>query len=300
MRRLIAATAGLALTLALPGCARPAGVDGDLVDDWPPMPRAQTPVPVVGVCYAEAYTAVWSGDFDPVDCRTRPHKTETGYVGAVTGTAAASATPPGLDSPAMVDAYDRCQRGASAYLGGDWHTAIVGLGLVLPDAAAWTGGARWFRCDLVHYTDPDSTAIVPRGTLRGDLAGPRTAGYGCLAVTTDRDRTRVLSPKPVDCARPHAAEFAGTLTAPAGPWPADDATRQQMLRQGCKAVVAAFLGYAGPGEWHNTQLGWWELGWEETQWKLGDRTTQCFAFAYTRSGTVVGSVRGIRDRAPQG
>jgi putative regulator of septum formation len=191
-------------------------------------------------------------------------------------------------------------QGASDYLGGDWHGATVGLGLVLPSAGAWTGGARWFRCDLLHYSDPDATSVIDHGTLRGDLAGPHTAAYGSLAVTTDGGRKHILTSKPIGCDQPHGAEFAGTYTAPDVPWPSDDTRRETMLSQGCEGVVAHFLGYSAISQWHNDKVGWWELPWDETQRALGDRTTQCFAFAYTSSGTVVGSVKGIRDQTPNG
>jgi hypothetical protein len=299
MRRWGGLAVGLAAAVVLSGCGKPPGVDGDPVDDWPAMAKAKVGVPVAGACYAQPYSKVWYGDFDPVDCATRQHQTETAYVGTFSGADAARSQPPGDESPLLPKLYAQCQRSASDYLGGDWHTAMVFLGLVLPSGGAWSGGARWFRCDLVHLADPDGTSVVETGTLKGDLTGPRTAAYGCLTVTTDSERN-VLSERPIDCAKPHAAEFAGTFTAPDIPWPAAAATRERLEDNGCVEVVAKFLGFAGARQWDNSAVGWWEQSFDEDQWKLGDRTVQCFAYAFTRSGNFVGSVKGIRGRTPKG
>ncbi|HEY2674882.1 MAG TPA: septum formation family protein [Rugosimonospora sp.] len=299
MRRTFALATLLAVAFALTGCARPPGVDGNLTNGWPAMSKAKVAVPVAGVCYPWPYDAVWHGDFDPVDCATAQHQTETAYVGTFTGADAGRSDPPADDSPALPGLYAQCQKGASDYLGGDWHTAMVFLGLVLPSDEAWAGGARWFRCDLVHLSDPDGTSVVEQGTLKGDLSGPRTAAYGCLDVTTDGQKN-VLSERPIDCAKPHGAEFAGTFTAPNVPWPSSAASREKLEDNGCVEVVAKFLGYANSDQWDNPAVGWWELSFDEDQWALGDRTVQCFAYAFTKSGSFVGSVKGIRGKTPKG
>jgi hypothetical protein len=290
------------VTLAAAGCSRPRGVDGDLVNNWPAMPAAKTGVPVVGACYDQPVSEVWFGDFSPVDCATTEHLTETVYVGTFTGSQAARSAPPDPDGTGagLAPQYAQCQQAATAYLGGDWHTALLGLQLVHPSDPAWRVGARWFRCDLVRYADPDQHDTAEAGTLKGDLAGARRSAYGCLTVNTDKDRQQVLSSAPVDCAKPHGAQFAGTYTAPDLPWQPDDAAREKIEDNGCEAVVSKFLGFASLSQWSNPALGWWELGFDETQWALGDRTVQCFAFAFTRSGTMVGSVKGIRNTTPKG
>jgi hypothetical protein len=262
------------------------------------MPEAKIAVPVAGACYLK-YTQVWYGDFTTVDCAGAGHQAETAFVGTFTGDDSTRSTPPRQDSPALPGLYDQCQQGATGYLGGDWHTASVWLGLVLPSDGAWKGGARWFRCDLLRYADIFQTTVVDHGVLRGDLSGARSTAYGCQNTTSDKDR-HLLTAQPAACDQPHTSEFAGTFTAPNVPWPADQAGREKMLDNGCQPVVATFLGYASVGQWRNQSVGWWSHDWDEDQWKLGDRTTQCFAYAYTRSGMFVGSVKGIRDQTPKG
>jgi Septum formation len=305
MRRWAAALTALGALVALAGCAGlPAGVDGNLTNNWPAMPEAKVAVPLAGACYTGQYVypgrsvRVWTGDFNPVDCATT-HYSETAFVGTFTGADAQRSTTPDIDGPAMPGIYDQCRKEAATYLGGDVDTALIWLQLQVPTNAAWRGGARWFRCDLVRLTDPFGTAWVDHGSVKGDLSGQRTSAYGCLVTTEEKDRT-ITDAKPIDCAQPHAAEFAGVFTAPNVPYPTDKTTRDRMLDAGCEAVVATFLGYSSVNEWRNAAVGWWELNWSEDQWKLGDRTTQCFAYAYTKSGKFVGSVKGIRNQTPKG
>ncbi len=300
MRRAVAAVVALGAAVALAGCAgRPPGVDGDLTNGWPAMPQATIIVPAVGACYLTHYAFTGNGEFDVVPC-VGTHYVETAYVGAFTGPDAQRAQPPAIDSPALPPIYAQCQKGATDYLGGDWHTAYVDVDIVVPDENAWRGGARWFRCDLVHFTGPFHNAIAEKGALKGDLSGPRTAAIGCLSTTLDKAKQTVLTATPIDCGQPHAAEFAGTFTAPDVPYPTDRTAREKMEDNGCESVVASFLGFSGVSQWQNSSVGWWELNWSEDRWALGDRTTQCFAYAFTKSGTFVGSVKGIKNQTAKG
>ena len=301
MRRAVAASIALSAIFALAGCAgRPPGTDGDVTNGWPAMPQAKITVPVVGLCYVTHYVGTGSGDVGVAPCATETHYVETAFVGAFTGADAQRSEPPAYGSPALPGIYPQCQKGADDYLGGDWHTAYVEVGIVVPDKEAWRGGARWFRCDLTRFSNLEEVAVVDHGVLKGDLAGPRTAAIGCVTTIVDKSTNNVISSTAVDCATPHAAEFAGTFTAANVPFPADKAGRDKMLKDGCTPVVAGFLGYQSVSQWGNQSVGWWAVGWDEDRWNLGDRTTQCFAYAYTKSGKFVGSVKGIKDQAPKG
>ncbi len=287
-----------ALGLALSGCAGlPAGTDGNLTNNWPAMAQAKLTVPAVGACYLSHYDRVGYGDLGVVDC-AQTHYVETAYVGQFTGADADRSSAPPEGSPALPGAYAQCQKGAADYLGGDWHSGMLWLGLVVPSDNAWRGGARWFRCDLVHYSDALDDAIIDHGVLKGDLSGARTSAYGCIASTEDADQT-TLTASPTDCGSPHQAEFAGLYTAPDVPYPTDAAARKKMGQNGCENVVAKFLGYSSPSQWRNQAVGMWWFGFSQAQWNLGDRTTQCFAYAYTKNHQFIGSVKGIKDQAPK-
>ncbi len=305
MRRAVAASIALGAVVALAGCAgRPPGTDGDLTNGWPIMPQAKVPVPVAEVCYPGQYVApgrivrVWSEDVTTVDCATS-HYSETAFVGTLTGADAQRAAVPETDEPAMPAVYDQCGRAASAYLGGDPHTALVRIEVELPTNGAWRGGARGFRCDLVHLSDPFGSYWVSHDSLKGDLTEARVSALACMDTTENPDH-QIETTRVSTCGSPHAAEFAGPLTAPNVPVPAGKAGRDKMLKDGCMPVVAAFLGYQSVSQWHNQAVGWWSPGWDEDEWNRGDRTTQCFAYAFTESGKFVGSVKGIRDQTPKG
>jgi hypothetical protein len=302
MRRRGLGLVALALLVAVAGCSnRSAATDGDLTNHWPAFARADR-APHVGNCYDQVYLAVWYDYYPPVDCRTQGHYLETVYVGAFTAPDADRATPPADGSPALAAAFGQCQQGADAYLGGDWHSATVWLGLVVPDPDAWGGGERWFRCDLTY-----GAVLQPRleervtGSLRGDLTGTRRVAYGCIAGAKD-DTGRLRNPHTVDCAQPHVAEYAGVFTAPASlPIPPGGPAQQELADRGCRATVAAFLGYPSVQDYPNPQvLTWAPQAFDAAHWALGDRAVPCFAYAATPSGTMTGSVRGIHSGPPHG
>lgn len=301
MRPAVAASIAVSAVFALASCSgRPAGTDGDLTNGWPAMPQATIALPVVGACYVTHYVGTGSGDVGVVPCATEAHYVETAYVGAFTGVDAQRTDPPAYDSPAMPGIYPQCQKGADDYLGGDWHTAYVELDIVVPDKEAWRGGARWFRCDLTHYSNMEQVAVVDHGVLKGDLAGPRTSAIGCVTTIVDKSTNEVISSTAVDCASPHTAEFAGTFTAPDVPFPTDSTSRNRMLANGCQPVVATFLGFSDAEQWQNPSVGWWPSGVSPDQWRLGDRAVRCFAYAFTKSGMFVGSVTRIKNQTPKG
>jgi hypothetical protein len=54
-----------------------------------------------------------------------------------------------------------------------------------------------------------------------------------------------------------------------------------------------FLGFANEADLNNPTVGYWSSGFDRTRWELGDRSERCYAYAYTKNKTLVGSVRGI-------
>jgi len=302
MRRWWALVAMAAVALALGGCARPAGVDGDLTNGWPAFARAQTPIPDAGVCYPREYDPTWYGDFDSaVDCKSETHQTETVFVGALTGADADRTAPPLAGSAARKAAYTRCQQAANDYLGDDWQSAKVDLGLVLPDDKAWTGGARWYRCDAIHFQDSDYNTVATSGSVKDGLRGSRPLAVTCLTVTDD-GKNAVTKTDDADCDKPHNGEFAGIYRAADGAWPADENARRKLANNGCEAIVAHFLGYSGDQAISN-YLGWMAQGFNEDQWNLGDRSERCFALAFNgksvNGARIIGSVKGLRGGAPK-
>lgn len=282
--------------VALAGCGKPAGVDGDLVNGWPQFPDAKTPVPVAGSCYTEEYSATWYGDFDPVSCATT-HVTESAYVGTFTDADASRATPPTAGSNARKTAYKTCVSKANDYLGGDWHTAYAWLGMVLPSPAAWTGGARWFRCDLMKTDDAEYHVVNSDSSLKDGLLGEKPLAITCINTTED-SKGNVQGESAASCASPHTAELAGVSEGADTAWPGDTAI-QDKADTACQAVVAKYLGFTD-GRDQNPVVGWLFFWPRQEQWDSGDHTFTCFAYAFTKSGKMTGSVKGLRTKAPKG
>ena len=305
MKRIGAVATAVALALdalVLGGCARPpAGTDGNLTNGWPAMPPAHLVIPVAGTCYANTYsdhsdapliTMSYAGK--SVDCRSADHELETAYVGTFTGPDATTPTPPADDSPALRQAYAACEVNASLYLGGDWHAAPVWLSLVRPFADAWRAGARWYRCELGHMASPlKSFGIISTGSVKDGLRGSRPLAITCL--TAEQISTGEISRSaPADCGTPHQAEFVGFFVAPDGPWPAAD-SGAALGESGCLTAIAHFLGFARLSDMDNPTVGYLDDSFDKQRWELGDRSIRCFAYAYTKNATFVGSVRGIRN-----
>jgi hypothetical protein len=283
----------------LAGCAStPPGVDGDLTNGWATMPVAKVAVPVVGVCYPDRITDTWIGDFTTVPC-TDTHQTETVFVGSYPTGGTAPPTEGGQD---QANAYGQCQKGATAYLGGDYHTGSLELLLLQPSSAAWTGGARWFRCDIVRFSDAHLDTIDrSAGSVKGGLSGSRPLAVTCKTATED-GKGSISSEELTDCAKPHNAELAGLFTPPNLPWQDSETARDDIGSKGCEAVVAKYLGFTGT-EVDNQYLGWEYSDFSQHQWSIGDRTIQCFALGFKgdspNGARFVGSVKGIKGGKPK-
>lgn len=292
----LAAVLCVAVAGALAGCGKPGGVDGDLVNGWPAFAKAVTPTPKVGACYDRDHPAsTWYGPFDTVSC-TASHQEETVYVGAFTGNDAKRAAPPSANSPIRKAVYDQCVNAAKDYLGGDWHTAYVWLGLVLPSAAAWRGGARWYRCDLLPTADVEYTTTSISTSAKDGLRGSKPLAITCIN-TIETKSGAVQTETAASCAKPHSAEFVGTSTAPDTPYPGEKSVHDK-AQKACEASVASYMGFS-TSYIANQWVGWLFFWPTQSEWEIGDRSFMCFAYAYTNSKKIVGSVKGLRGGAPK-
>ena len=297
MRRGVVLAAAL-LTLA--GCT-PAGTDGNLTNGWAAFPAATTPTPAVGACYDRPYRPTGTGDFHgAVDCATARHETETVFVGSFTDADAKREAPPLAGSDSRKAAFAKCVTAAHDYLGGDWSDAKVTLGLVVPDDAAWTGGARWYRCDVEQYKDSALQILSYYTSAKGGLTGDRPLAITCITVTDD-GKGSVTDWADTTCDKPHNGEYAGTYTASDAAWPTDVTTRHSLAKSGCESMVAQFLGFSG-NTYQSNYLGWMASGFDVDRWTAGDRSERCYVLAITgstaNSTRILGSVKGLRDGAP--
>jgi hypothetical protein len=266
------------------------------------MPDPAVSVPVAGVCYDQELTAgVASGDQETEGCQLS-HQVETVYVGSFTGDDAQRASPPPIGGPARAAAYAGCRKGAVDYLGDDYHTGMLRMDLVLPTPAAWTGGARWYRCDVVRFTNALANQVeYGSGSVKDGLRGARLLALTCYTHTVNSDGTDEEDIS--SCDRPHNSELAGLYTAPDIPWPDDQTARENLGFKGCDAVVGAYLGFTS-GHDESPYLGYAISLFDQSQWALGDRTIRCSVIGLKNNSPnnvrFIGTAKGLGAKKPQG
>ncbi len=290
MRRWLTGIAlGTVVTLALAGCTTPAGIDGDLSDDWAPMAAAEVFTPDPGTCHTQVLDVGYVGAYDPVAC-DQPHRVETLHVGALTSDD--GATPPAVGSAPMRTAFTECNRQVRTALGADWRSARVWLSVVFPSPAAWGGGARWFRCDVTELRGLDNPDPVLRKTsMAGALSGTSPLQHGCFNAKTSGDK--VTEMVAVKCTARHRAEFVGVWTAPKGSYKAflDNADR---AHRACRSLIAKF---AKLPDDNNVQYRAGTIFYHpaEDDWRNGNRGVQCFLWSSER--VLTRSMKGAGSRA---
>ncbi|SDZ35941.1 Septum formation [Asanoa ishikariensis] len=273
--------AGLVATLALTGCGgNPAGVDGDISDDWRPMSEPKPFVPDAEVCHASAVESGYLAAYAPVDCAS-PHMIETVHVGSFTD---AGAKPPKPGEKPYQAAYADCGAKAADYLGGDWRTARLTLSLALPGPEAWQGGSRWYRCDVGETTSLDDTSTAYRSaSLKGALTKAGGLHYGCFTPKISKEVVQEMVAIP--CTKSHRSEFVGIFEAPNKPYKTfiDDG---EAIHKACLNTVAA---YAKLPKDDNLAFRTGTIYYYPTaaEWDQGNRGVKCFSWdsgrTYTRS-----------------
>nr|MDT0656417.1 septum formation family protein [Micromonospora sp. DSM 115978] len=275
-RRLLTATAlaGVA-TLALTGCANPAGVDGVLTDDWAAVAEPVGLVPKAGECHLRFEEVGYLHSYEPVDCG-QSHQAETVHVGEFTGVNAGLAEPPESGSPGMKAARADCEERINEALGGPWRSGPMAVQVVLPSPQGWSGGARWYRCDVAQSRSPeDESVLIRSGSLKGSLAGASDLRYGCFRPTlVDGDVTEMA---PVACTEKHRAEFVGVWDAPAGNYLAFIRNEDKQYRA-CRRLVAKYVKVPDDGDLIY-RTGTIVYPPNRAEWDNGSRGTKCFLWS---------------------
>ena len=292
MRRVLTAVAvGGAAALILAGCGKPAGVDGDLLDDWAALPSPTSFTPPSGTCYAADFAdTAYLSAFDPVDC-SENHRVETVHVGKFEGKAASRSSPPRPGSAEFRQAYAECDAKTEEYVGGAWRTARLWMGVALPSEQAWAGGARWFRCDVTEVTNVEDNGdtATRSASLRDALKEASSPlRLGCYTVKLGRDNA-IDTMTPTDCRKPHNAEFAGVWTADADvSYPRRDADWDR-FHTSCRRVIARYVGLPDDGNLVY-RTGVISLPGASSDWEAGNRGVRCYLWLSGR--TVSSSLKG--------
>jgi hypothetical protein len=263
--------------LALTGCGKPAGTDGNLTNGWAMMPAAKIIVPTAPACYQTSeddLTAVTKWP-DPISCTTA-HNVELIATGQFGGAGGSGANPPASGSPDRATAYADCATKAKTYLGDDWRTGRLDLTLDVPSAQQWDAGARWYRCDVQEYKDLQDYTVVSRSTsVKDGLAPNGPLRLGCMSITQAPGSADIDTILPIACSATHNGEFAGVWDAPAGDYPADADARKNANLQGCRAVVGTYANIPNDANF-TYRTGQVATPFNKASWELGNRGVRCY------------------------
>jgi hypothetical protein len=292
LRTRLGSTAVLGLLgLLLAGCGNPGGVDGNLVNDWTPISAPTGFTPSAETCHLANFAAIGSrATYEEVDCEQK-HRTETVYVGLYPAPAADADTPPADGSAAARDAYRTCDLKTTEYVGAPWRTGRLWIGVTHPTATAWTGGARWFRCDVLEISSiEDDGGLVQRvGTLRDALTLPESPLLlTCYAIKLDSAGAIDTMP-PSSCAAKHNAEFVGVWYAGDLVYPQKD-DQWAKFHDGCRKLIATYTNVPADADLQY-RTGVVSLPGGEDVWTLGDHGVRCYLWLDGSAPTA--SLRGV-------
>jgi hypothetical protein len=277
-----AALAAALITTVLAGCGTPAGTDGDLSDDWRSMPPAQQFTARAGDCHVSAGSNSFLVTYTPVDC-AKTHLVETFHIGTFTGESAARPVPPKAGSAGMRAAFADCDKQAKEFVGGDWRGAWISVEVTPTSPAGWTGGSRWYRCDIFELAQvggalSDSSGPIQRaGSLRDAVKSRSALTYGCM----NQDEWGRL--RPVGCTTAHQYEYAGVWTAPDRSYEA--ATKDNnSTHAACRKVIGRYAKVPIDGNLHYRTGSSYRFPSQEA-WDGGDHGVRCYYWSSGRKIT---------------
>jgi hypothetical protein len=276
MRHRLAILVALSLVL-LAGCGNPGGVDGNLTNSWAAVPVPTSFAPVADSCHLGNFALVGTrATYDEVDCDLK-HRTETVYVGTYPSPAADADEPPAEGSAGSRVAYRACDLKTTEYVGGQWRGARIWAGVTHPSAAAWAGGARWFRCDILEISsiEDDGGLIQRTGSLKDALQEPASPLLlTCYAVKMDTNGAIGTMPAS-SCAAQHNAEFVGVWYAGTkSTYPKTDA-QWAAFHDGCRKLIATYVAVPDDADLQY-RTGVVSLPGGEDVWALGDHGVRCY------------------------
>lgn len=263
MRRWMAAVAlAGAAALGLTGCGLPDGVDGKIADGWAAIPAPKGFTPDAGTCHTSYAETGYLSSYKPVECTTS-HKAETVYV----GTADSLSAPPKEGTADYLKLAQTCEAKVNEFLGADWHDGKVWFGLTFPSAAAWTGGAHWFRCEVVELEEIFGDDVARTSSLKGGLAAGSPTRLGCFTYSSGK------SPAPVACTTRHNAEYVGSVAVASHA----AATNRTSMIKACHQKIAAYVGMKYDGNMKYRVGTFWDPM-SATEFAAGDRKVRCYAW----------------------
>ena len=153
LRTGLGVTAALSLLLLLGGCGKPSGLDGDLVNGWAAIGEPTGFTPVAGTCHLANFAIVGTrGVYEDGRLRDQaPDRDGLRRRVRRSGRGGVRRRP-----PRGPRGRGRRTRSATSrppkFVGAPWRTGRLWIGVTQPSAAAWAGGARWFRCEVLEIS----------------------------------------------------------------------------------------------------------------------------------------------------
>ncbi|MER7007055.1 septum formation family protein [Dactylosporangium sp. NPDC000555] len=292
MKRIAVLTCALALLGTLAGCGGPKAGDGDLTNDWAMLSAPKVPEPKAGDCWTTTTTSarkLKAGDLIQTPCDMQ-HVFETTKIGHFTGTVAESSSPPAPSQ--LTEAWADCDKSAGDYLGAEWQAGRVYVVVSAPTNRQWTGGARFYRCDVGALRTEGGTFAPRHDSMKGGLAADGDLRLGCgtqVGMTTDRwdDIT------PAKCTDPHDVEYVGSVSSPANEYPTGDKALDAFGKS-CEAKMLAYTGMSR-SHWASVRAlyyGYW-IAAARDEWTAGNHTARCYLMLDKRK--ITRSLKGAGD-----
>jgi hypothetical protein len=257
--------------LTASACANPPGTDGNLANEWPEMAAPQGWTPKADTCHKEFAVTSYRRAYTPVSCTTE-HRYETVHLGEFTGDAAKLPSPPTAPgSPELLAAYKDCDAKANAFVGGEWRSGRLWLGVSVPSSGSWEAGARWYRCEVSVKDDPylPGPANVSK-SLKGEFGGASELKYGCYDIPSDEKKEWVS----VACTASHNAEFVGTFPMPDDWAKLNDEAVATTIHTKCRSLIAGYVGVPDNSDM-KYRTGTYYRYPNEVDWVGGDRVIRC-------------------------
>jgi hypothetical protein len=273
------------MSMLVAGCTpNVSGVDLDLADDWVAMPAAESFKPSVGACHEGKYTETGAMEaYKPVPCDGN-HYGETVHVGQFSGPAAEGNSAPNVSAAVVTTAFAECDKQATTYVGEEWRNGRLSLKITVPGSAAWSGGARWFRCDLNELTTvtDDPEWVRRTASLKGAMTP--SLRLGCFSESGSSGSVEKMPE--VECSKAHNAEYTGTFIAPTNKtYPKADAEWTYFYDQ-CRNIIAAYIGMSRADVGKYGVIAW---PFSRDTWAGGDRGVRCFLWLEKK--TMTGSAK---------
>jgi hypothetical protein len=274
--RLGVTAAASLLAVSAGGCGNPGGVDGHLTNNWTMIGAPVGFTPLAETCHLANYTLVGARNtYEEVDCELK-HRTETVYVGTYGDPASEATEPPAEGSAGARAAYKVCDAETTKFVGAPWRTGRLWIGVTQPSPAAWKGGARWFRCEVLEISsiEDDGGLVMRTGSVQ-DALKPSASPLRLTCYAIKLDSAGSIDTMPAaSCSGRHNAEFVGIWTAGDLAYPESD-SQWAKFHDGCRKLIASYVGVPDDSDLQY-RTGVVSLPGGTDVWALGDRGVRCY------------------------